>query len=287
MDLDEIRHLTIIALFADDRLMNQIVLKGGSALNLIYQLSSRTSADLDFSIDQDFEDIAEIGRRIFRSLKDRFDSAGYIVFDERLEPKPRLDHPDESPWWGGYELSFKLIEKGSHLETKGNLKAMRKRAIPVTANSKRTFTVDLSKYEYVAGKVAIDFDNYKIFVYSPEMLVIEKLRAICQQMAEYPPKGHPRPRARDFYDIHATVTRVGIKLDSEENLQLVRRIFEAKRVPLRLLSLISREREFHRPDWPAVLSSVEGSLEEFDFYFDFTLNEVGRLKTLWEEDSPV
>jgi predicted nucleotidyltransferase component of viral defense system len=208
MDLDEIRRLTIISLFADDRLMNQIVLKGGNALNLVYQLSSRTSVDLDFSIDRDFEDIGEIARRIFHSLKDRFDSAGYVVFDERLEPKPHLEDPDESPWWGGYELSFKLIEKEKHRETSGNLKDMRRRAIPVTADSKRTFTVDLSKYEYVGGKVAVEFDNYKIYVYSPEMFVIEKLRAICQQMPEYLPKGHRRPRARDFYDIHATMTRV-------------------------------------------------------------------------------
>jgi predicted nucleotidyltransferase component of viral defense system len=91
MDLDEIRRLTIISLFADDRLMNQIVLKGGNALNLVYELSSRTSVDLDFSIDQDFKDISEVAERIFNSLKDRFDSAGYVVFDERLEPKPRLE----------------------------------------------------------------------------------------------------------------------------------------------------------------------------------------------------
>jgi predicted nucleotidyltransferase component of viral defense system len=287
VDLDEIRHLTIVALFADDRLMNQIVLKGGNALNLVYKLTSRTSVDLDFSIDRDFEDIPEIRRRIFRSLKDRFDSAGYIVFDERLEPKPRLEPPDESPWWGGYELSFKLIEREKHIKSRGNLKVMRKRAIPVDANAKRTFSVDLSKHEYVAGKVAVDFDEYQIYVYSPEMVAIEKLRAICQQMKEYPPKGHPRPRARDFYDIHATVTSFGIKLDSEENRQLVRSIFYAKRVPVRLLSSISREREFHRADWPAVVSTVATKLEEFDFYFDFVLEEAARLKPLWEKDPPL
>jgi predicted nucleotidyltransferase component of viral defense system len=287
MDLLEIRRLTIISLFADDRLMNQIVLKGGNALNLVYELSSRTSVDLDFSIDQDFEDIADVAQRIFNSLKDRFDSAGYVVFDERLEPKPRLDSPDEFPWWGGYQLSFKLIEREKHREAKGNIKVMRKRAVPVTVDSKRTFTVDLSKFEYVSGKVAIEFDNYKIFVYSPTMIVVEKLRAICQQMPEYPPKGHPKPRARDFYDIHAIMTRVKINLDSDENSRLVQSIFAAKRVPIRLLSLISREREFHRPDWPAVISSVDGKLEEFDFYFDFTLKEVARLKALWEKDAPL
>jgi predicted nucleotidyltransferase component of viral defense system len=49
MDLEEVRRLTIIALFSDDELYEQIVLKGGNALNLVYGLSSRTSLDLDFS----------------------------------------------------------------------------------------------------------------------------------------------------------------------------------------------------------------------------------------------
>ena len=38
------------------------------------------------------------------------------------------------------------------------------------------FTIDLSKYEYVAGKVEIELDDYAIFVYSPTMIAIEKLR---------------------------------------------------------------------------------------------------------------
>lgn len=48
---------------------------------------------------------------MFRSIRDRFDAEGYVVFDEKLEPKPRLDGKDTKPWWGGYELRFKLIER--------------------------------------------------------------------------------------------------------------------------------------------------------------------------------
>ncbi len=46
MNLAEVRRLTIVALVSDDRLFEQIVLKGGNALSLVYGLSSRTSLAL-------------------------------------------------------------------------------------------------------------------------------------------------------------------------------------------------------------------------------------------------
>lgn len=58
MDLfSEIRRLTIRALFADDTLMERLVLKGGNALSLVYGLSPRASLDLDFSLETDFENM--------------------------------------------------------------------------------------------------------------------------------------------------------------------------------------------------------------------------------------
>src|SRR5688572_11705271 len=114
MDYDDIRRVAITALFSDDKLFHKLVLKGGNALSLVYGITSRASLDLDFSLDTDFDDIQDAQERMFRSLRDRFDSQGYVVFDERFEPKPRLKGVDEKPWWGGYELRFKLIDKKKH-----------------------------------------------------------------------------------------------------------------------------------------------------------------------------
>jgi predicted nucleotidyltransferase component of viral defense system len=86
MDFAKIRRTTIIALFADDELSERLTLKGGNALSLIHGITSRTSLDLDFSIEEDFPDFKDAKARIFRTLKDRFDSQGYIVFDEKLTP---------------------------------------------------------------------------------------------------------------------------------------------------------------------------------------------------------
>ena len=68
MTFDQVRKRTIIALFSDDQLMDQLVLKGGNALSLIHGVSSRTSPDLDFSLTGDFEDFEQAKRRIFRVL---------------------------------------------------------------------------------------------------------------------------------------------------------------------------------------------------------------------------
>jgi predicted nucleotidyltransferase component of viral defense system len=274
-------------MFSDDMLSEHLVLKGGNALNLVYGLSSRTSLDLDFSMDSDFPDVADARTRLFEALRDRFDALGFVVFDEQLEAKPRLQGEDMKPWWGGYELRFKIIEREKYEALEGRLEKLRINATVTGTKQERTFTVDLSKCEYTKGKAKHEFDYYTIYVYTPEMIVIEKLRAICQQMPSYPHKGRPSARARDFYDIYRAISKCGIDLTREDNLELARRMFAAKQVPLNLLLRIKEYREFHRPDWPGVRDTVADTLDEFDFYFDFVLEQVERLKPLWMEDAPL
>jgi predicted nucleotidyltransferase component of viral defense system len=49
VSIDRIKRLAIIALISDDYLMETLVLKGGNAMLMAYDLSSRASYDLDFS----------------------------------------------------------------------------------------------------------------------------------------------------------------------------------------------------------------------------------------------
>ncbi|MGO9274093.1 MAG: nucleotidyl transferase AbiEii/AbiGii toxin family protein [Terriglobia bacterium] len=283
MEYNEVRSVAITAFFSDDTLLRHLVLKGGNALSLVYGLSKRTSLDLDFSMDSDFADVADARKRLFQALRDRFDAVGLRVFDEQLEPKPQLEGEDTKPWWGGYELRFKLIDPQKYEVYKNRLDKLRINAMVTGPKQSRTFTVDLSKCEYTGGKVEREFNSYTIYVYTPEMIVIEKLRAICQQMPEYPHKTRQSGRARDFYDIYCVLTELRIDLASEENLELARRIFAAKQVPLSLLPKINEYRELHRLDWPAVKDSAGGTVKEFDFYFDFVLAHAEQLKALWVE----
>ncbi len=222
MDFDEIRRLTITALFSDDELYEQIVLKGGNAISLVYGYGSRGSLDLDFSIERDFPELDNTRRRIFNALKERFASVGLVVIDEKFGPKPPMSRDDR---WGGYELTFKLIETTRYAEMQRHDDMLRRNAVVVGPDQRRVFRVEMSKFEYCAGKREAALDAYAIYVYTPAMIVIEKLRAICQQMPEYRPRRHPRPRARDFYDIHAVIMNAGVRLADPENMELARQIF--------------------------------------------------------------
>ena len=282
MDFAEIRKLVIVAMFSDESLLNQLVLKGGNALELVHHVLTRGSRDVDLSIEDEFTDLADTRQRVFRALKKEFGKAGYIVFDESFESVPAGIIDDSTPWWGGYRVEFKLIE-GTQAGALGhNLERMRIQAKTVDLRHARTFRVDISKHEFCHGKVSAKVDGRMIFVYTEEMCVIEKFRAICQQMPEYE-RTNPTPRARDFYDICTTVMKRGIDLGLPENLELFHHIFRAKRVPLELLSRIAGTREFHGPDWSAVKDTVVGAVLDFDFYFDFVVEEASKLESLWKK----
>ncbi len=74
-------------------------------------------------------------------------------------------------------------------------------------------------------------------------------------------------------------TSTDIDISSPENVELLRNIFAAKEVPLALLLNVETQRSFHAADWDAVRQSVSGELKGFDFYFDFVLSLVEKLKS--------
>ena len=114
------------------------------------------------------------------------------------------------------------------------------------------------------------------------MLVVEKIRAICQQMPGYTLRTDKTARARDFYDIHVLMREGNINLATPAALELTRQMFAAKHVGLNLIADLPNQREFHRPDWPSVQDTVRGDLQPFDFYFDFVVQITTALQSLWK-----
>lgn len=283
LDFQGVRRLAITALFSDDILFEKIVLKGGNALNLALGLSDRTSLDLDFSIENDFDDVEDVRARISTALERRFNGAGYAVFDFKFERKPNEPREGTSPRWGGYMISFKLMAQEKYLGLADNIDAIRRDSLVVGPGQQRVFSIDLSKCEYVRGKRKVELDDYAVYVYSSEMIAVEKLRAICQQMPDYTLNRNPRARARDFFDIHLIVSKTAVQLTLDENLDLTRQVFAAKEVPLGLLRKIGEFREFHRPDWDSVKNATKTQLKEFDFYFEFVVDIANSMKALWNE----
>ncbi len=282
MNATEIRKIAITAMFSDDVLMDRLVLKGGNALDLVHGLSARGSFDIDFSIEGDFSDLEEVRTRIFRALTDRFDAVGMLVFDGKFGPQPKIRRPGLDERWGGYRAEFKLIPVEKATALKNELEAMRRNATVLGSASERVFKIEISKHEYVTGKLERELDAFTVYVYSHEMIALEKLRALCQQMPEYEMQAHGHGRARDFYDIHTILTRTGVDLATPQNMELLQAIFKAKDVPLSFLTRIGDHRELHKSDWPSVTATITEPAKDFDFYFDFVLEQVARLKPAWD-----
>jgi len=276
---DQIRLTTIEALFSDPSVANLIVLKGGNALNLIHGIGGRSSLDIDLSLPSDFEDLAEIGTRIQTALEHTFARKGFSVFDSRIAEKPSRPLPNQRSEWGGYEVVFKVIHSSS---AGAGIDTRRREAAVVGPLQERVIKVQFSKYEFCGETTSVEVGDSQVTVYTPALIAVEKLRAICQQMREYLHNRTPSPRARDFYDIHSISAGSSVDLTSPESVELLRRCFRAKEVDGALISKIDRYREFHRQDWPSVEDAVATGLLDFDFYFDYVLTIARQLESLVE-----
>lgn len=134
MDIEQvnkIKRLTIIALASDDELEETIVLKGGNAIDLIYRdrfdSASRTSYDLDFSVEREFHrDEEEIKMRIEKTLVNTFREHGYVVIDYKFIRKPKNRNEATAEFWGGYLVTFKVLGHEEYGKLKDNIDAQRR-----------------------------------------------------------------------------------------------------------------------------------------------------------------
>jgi hypothetical protein len=281
--LERVKRLAVTAMFSDDELMDELVLKGGNAMALIHKLTSRESVDLDFSMRHDFPDgVEKVQKRIEVALQRTFPPAGYEPFDFKMAEKPAQVSPDMADFWGGYAVEFKLVTTAQFEAHKDNIAQLRNLALSIGQG--RKFLIDISRFEYVEDKEQSELDGYRIYVYSPTMIVCEKLRAICQQMEEYAPivKRTNRPgsqRARDFLDIYILVETLRLDLLSAKAIEMTREMFKLKRVDLEWLGNIEKYRDFHRQGYPAVQATVDPKfpLKEYDFYFDYIVALAGKV----------
>lgn len=283
---EQIKKLAIIAMVSNDELMERLVLKGGNAIDLFYNSSSRASIDIDFSMSSEFteEELTGIRGKVEEVLATTFRQAGYDVFDVKFTEKPENIDGARREFWGGYRIEFKVIPTEDSRKNIENLEFLRRNATVIGPGQKRVFEIEISKFEYCEGKVETEIDGYKLYIYTPEMIVLEKIRAICQQIPEYRRivKTHDSvARSRDFFDIRVLSEHYSIDLNSKKNKTLLRAMFDIKRVPLSFLNKIKDHREFHRTDFDSVKNTVKSGvkLKEFDYYFNYVVTQVESMKS--------
>ena len=282
--LDRIKRLVIVALVTDDVLMETLVLKGGNALSIAYGLGNRGSADVDFSMEQDFVDVQQTVQTIATNLAETFAAHELHAFDVKVEEKPGTMPIALRSFWGGYRIKFKVADAAIFARYGHDPKQLQRASLELgTADFRsKSFSVDISRYEYCGHKVAHELEGFTYYVYPPQLLVFEKVRAICQQMPEYVPivpTHHPRARARDFYDIHSLMEEFDIDVESAESQDVLQQVFAAKKVPIAFLERLAATRDYHEVDFPAVRSTVTdpGSTQPFAFYFDYVVARFGHL----------
>ncbi|MDM1471995.1 nucleotidyl transferase AbiEii/AbiGii toxin family protein [Myroides odoratimimus] len=274
-DLDTIKKYTIRALMSDEQLMYGLVLKGGNALQLAYNITDRASIDIDFSIEGDFkkEDIPILERIINGVLIKEFEQIDLIPYDIKFIEKPKENIVKE---WKGYNLEFKLV----HFEDfdKDNMQKTRNLSIKINGQSPK-FTVDISSYEYVEKSSKIDIEGVILRVYTPEMIILEKLRALCQSLPEYKSivqSANTKGRARDLYDIWNITQNFNFDPSAADNIALFKNIFDAKRVPYDFIELLKNQENenLQKENWMSVLDTITNSsenIQEFEFYYRYTI----------------
>ena len=210
-----------------------------------------------------------------------------MVFDVTLVEEPRTLTDEFRDFWGGYRVEFKIIDAETYEAHAADKRKLHMASETVVDDNGKKFPIDISKYEYVAEKAAELVDDFTVYAYSPQMLVAEKLRAICQQMPEYTSQLKKRgtPRGGTFLDIHTVVEHFSVDFGAADFHQTVRKIFGAKRVALMLLSKIADEasKDYHRPDFVSIEATVTPGfeLQDFDFYYDYVVDKCRGLESLW------
>ena len=275
--IDKIKRLTLRALVSDEILMQGLVLKGGNALSIAYNIKDRGSVDIDFSIENDFteNEKSRIENQLDYLLNTEFSKEDLLVFDIKFKEKPKQQKVKE---WKGYVILFKIISK--KLFVAGEDDRNRMKAISIKPDQSKSFNVDISSYEYVDSSRMADVDGAILRVYTPEMIVIEKLRALCQSIPEYQTivsTARSKGRSRDFYDIWNICQNFKLDFTTDEHKQLLVDIFAAKRVPVDFLNLLPKYKDLQSQDWVNVIDTVEGDLKDFEFYYDFSTSIVQQL----------
>lgn len=287
--LDLVKRRTITAFARDPILSQYLVLKGGNALALAYEMSNRPSFDVDFSITGDFKDVDSIARQIPAALDKSFREVGLTPFDVKFFDQPDRVSADLAPFWGGYCIQFKVLESSEFERLRAAGSPMSRRALALGGfHAPSTYEVEISKHEYCGDTRVVQLDDCSVRVYSPSSVLCEKLRALCQQLPAYDivvkRKSRNRGRARDFVDISSILDRTRITPVMPTVRELLSRVFEAKRVDLRLLEQLDGTRDIHFTDFPSVVSTAPpDSLNDFDVYFNRVMEFRDGLELFWNK----
>jgi predicted nucleotidyltransferase component of viral defense system len=266
MNIQEIIRECVVALFSNEILKRTLVLKGGTALILIEKIDTRLSVDIDFSIADEIKDPEKYFSHVAEVLKNHFIKFGYEVFDTKYSRRPKERAESKPKFWGGWSFEFKLIDKKAKPK---NIESKRRFALVPDGAASSKISIEISEYEYCDSTENVEIDGSYVISYSTVLLILEKLRAICQQHPNYS-YGKLRNRARDYFDIYQLIKKHRSTELYQELKHHLPQVFAAKDVPLSLLKEIFQPSfiEFQAAHFKSVEATVKEKMEPFEFYLE-------------------
>lgn len=245
MNIRDVIEIAVVGIFSDALLSKKLVLKGGSAMHLLEKVDERMSTDIDFSVQEKLVDSSNFFDHMKKKLEKVYRGYKYDVIDFKYEPRPK-NRGEQPDWWSGWVCTFKL----SSLEhRKKSLETRRRLAlVPIGANSSK-MDIEISEHEYCGNLHKKTIRGVKICGYSRVSLIVEKIRALCQQHPSYEYLTTKRNRSRDLVDIY-NLAQNHVNADFiNECREVLPDIFQAKYVDLKLLEI------FWEDDFVAVLEN--------------------------------
>ncbi|MBI3897329.1 MAG: nucleotidyl transferase AbiEii/AbiGii toxin family protein [Gammaproteobacteria bacterium] len=267
MTIEEVIHESVVALFSNEILRRTLVLKGGSALFLTQNINTRLSTDIDFSVSSEIENPDQYFAYIGNALSEHFSTLGFEVFDTVFRKKPKERMESKPKFWAGWCFEFKLIS--AKLSSRDIEFKQRAALIPDGAAASR-IEIEISEYEYCDSTEKVELDGSVVTCYSTALLVLEKLRAICQQHPLYP-HGKLKNRARDYFDIYQLVKKYRSTELYAELRHHLPQVFAAKDVSPELIKGIFEPEfvEFQASHFASVEAAVKKeTIEPFGFYLE-------------------
>ena len=212
----------VLRAVTDSRILSdQLVFKGGNALDFIWQ-PNRSTQDLDFSVRDGIMDQSELRTLLNRALEAATNELGILLRLQRLRQQP----PGEGRTFITYQIHI-----GYALQDDVRNRALLEQSQPSPA----IIEVDISLNEPVCEDAFVDVQGtHQLRVSTLEDIVAEKLRALLQQPLRN------RTREQDLLDI-AIVVRAQPALDREKVGRFLIEKAAARQVP------VSRA-AFHDPE---------------------------------------
>jgi len=270
MTIQDVISECVAALYSNDLVRSFLILKGGTALSISENIQKRLSTDIDFSVSGEIENPGMFFGEIANILKDHFFKLNYELFDYKYSVKPSNRSAKDPVFWGGYEVNFKLIPAKHGIEV---IDQKRRNAVIPKGSISSNISLEISEHEFCGLIKKFPFHGSTVCAYDPALLILEKLRAICQQHPNYRYRKFGKNRARDFFDIYQLLSKHRSASFYSTLKDNIYEVFKAKETPIELARSIFSDDflALQKDGFEEVrntVSAVEGRIEDFDFYVE-------------------